>query len=340
MFNLRVFEGKTIFITGATGLIGRKIVNDLVRHNTYAPENPIRVIALVRDIKKAKAVFASDIFEQIEFVNCDVCALKPENKAVDYIIHGASQTSSKAFVNQPVETTLTAINGTLNLLEFAKQNPVKGFVYLSTMEVYGSPDTDEKIFEDHSTNLNTMKVRSCYPESKRMCENLCTSYVAEYGVPVRVARLTQTFGPGVQYNDGRVFAEFARCVIEHRNIVLNTKGETKRNYLYVDDAVNAIFTILVKGENGKAYNVANEDTYCSIYEMAKLVAEQCAKPPLMVVTNTPANIEQFGYAPTLKMNLATDELKKLGWSAKIGLLESFMAMIEAMQKEKSLNYDK
>jgi nucleoside-diphosphate-sugar epimerase len=253
--------------------------------------------------------------------------------SVDYIIHGASQTSSKAFVNEPVETSLTAIKGTLNMLEFSKVNPIKGFVYLSTMEVYGSPDTDEKIFETHSTNLDTMRKRSCYPESKRMCENLCTSYFSEYGVPTRVARLTQTFGPGVQYNDSRVFAEFARCAIEHRDIVLNTEGKTMRNYLYVDDAVDAILTILAKGENGKAYNVANEDTYCSIYEMAKLVAEKCVNPPISVKINIPENIEQFGYAPTLKMNLATDELKKLGWQANIGLLESFKAMIDSMKTD-------
>ncbi len=333
MIDLEMFAGKTIFITGATGLIGKSLINTLAQYNLCMHRSPIKIIALIRDEIKATRTFSENVLKQINFLKSDVCTLKAENLSVDYIIHGASQTSSKVFVKEPVETIMTSIKGTLNLLEFARQNPVKGFVYLSSMEVYGSPNTDEKIFEDHVTNLDTMKVRSCYPESKRMCENLCTSYGSEYGIPIKVARLTQTFGPGVHYTDGRVFAEFARCVIENRDIVLNTTGETKRNYLYIDDAVNAILTILQKGETGKAYNVANEDTYCSIYEMAKLISEQCATPPISVKINPASNITQFGYAPALKMNLATNELKKLGWSAKVGLLDSYKAMIADMQKQ-------
>lgn len=127
-----------------------------------------------------------------------------------------------------------------------------------------------------------MSVRACYPESKRMCENLCACYMKEYGVPVNIVRLTQTFGPGVEYDDGRIFAELARCVIEKRDIVLHTKGETKRNYLFTKDAVNAIITVLLHGENGQAYNAANEETYCSILEMANMVAKKCGKGDIKV----------------------------------------------------------
>ena len=263
----------------------------------------------------------------------DICDLKAEQIGVDYIIHAASQTSSKAFVNQPVETINTAIKGTAAVLEFARVNKVKSFVYLSSMEVYGSPDNDEKISEEYGTNLDTMKVRSCYPESKRMCENLCVSYFSEYGVPVKIIRLTQTFGEGVEYNDGRVFAEFARCAIEGRDIILKTKGETKRNYLYLDDAVDAVFTVLLKGENGNAYNAANEDTYCSIYDMAKLVSERCAGNKIKVVICEQQDISKFGYAPALKMNLSTEKLKRLGWQAKTNLEDMFHILIEDMKKK-------
>ena len=121
-----------------------------------------------------------------------------------------------------------------------------------------------------------MKVRTSYPESKRMCESLCTAYASQYSVPVKVLRLTQTFGPGVRYDDGRVFAEFARCAIERRNIVLHTDGATRRSYLYTADAVSAILTVLLKGIAGEAYNAANEATFCSIREMAQLVCSECA----------------------------------------------------------------
>lgn len=206
----------------------------------------------------------------------------------------------------------------------------RGIVYLSSMEVYGSPLNDLKIDEKHGTNLDTMKVRSCYPESKRMCESLCASYSSEFGVPAKVVRLTQTFGPGVKYDDGRVFAEFARCAIERRNIVLKTKGETRRSYLYTEDAVNAILTVLYNGIPGQAYNAANEETYCSIYEMAKMVAGRFGDNSVKVLVEE-TNPEKLGYAPVLYMNLDTTKLHNLGWKAKFNLESMYQNMIEDMK---------
>lgn len=310
-----------ILISGATGLIGQALVRSLISTDAY-------VIAAVRNREKAIKLLGKES-ERLKYLVCDITSMKIGVMDVDYIIHAASQTSSKAFVNEPVETIMTAIQGTKNMLDIARKSKVKGFVYLSTMEVYGSPSTNEKIDENHSTNLNTMKVRSCYPESKRMCENLCVSYANEYGVPAKIVRLTQTFGPGVSYDDGRVFAEFARCVIEEKDIILHTKGETRRNYLYIKDAVNAILTVLKKGDIGEAYNAANEETYCSIYEMACLVAEKCANNTIKVIINE-AEENQFGYAPVLSMNLDTSKLRELGWMPTCGLERMFNEMIKYM----------
>ncbi len=176
-----------------------------------------------------------------------------------------------------------------------------------------------------------MQPRSCYPESKRLCEVLCASWQKEYGVPVRVLRLTQTFGPGVRYDDGRVFAEFARCVIEGRDIVLKTEGLTCRSYLYTADAVSAILTVLLRGSDGEAYNAANEETYCSIREMADLAARECAEGKIKVRIEADKDPSVFGYAPTLHMNLDTSKLRALGWHPSCGLAESYRRMIKSMQ---------
>lgn len=312
-------------ITGATGLIGSALIKKLIEENSI-------VYALIRNEEKAKHIFKDCNSENLKFIISDITELQPKDLGIEYIIHAASETSSKSFVNKPIETINTAIKGTTNILEFAKANPIKSFVYLSSMEVYGTPLTDEKIYENHGTSLDTMAVRSCYPESKRMCENICTSYFSEFGIPVKVVRLTQTFGEGVAYNDGRVFAEFSRCAIEEKNIILKTKGETKRNYLYLQDAVSAILTVLYKGENGNAYNAANEETYCSIYEMAKMIAEKCADNKIDVIIEEQTDLSRFGYAPTLKMNLSTEKLKSLGWRAEKNLEEMFRIMIEDMKK--------
>lgn len=318
-------NGKRMVVTGATGLIGSNLVLILLEVSKYL-ESPISIVVLVRNKEKAERIFG----DNVEYIVGDVCDDINVAGDVDYIIHGASQTSSKAFVNEPVETINIAYSGTKNILELARIKDVKGLVYLSSMEVYGSPQTDDKIDEFYHSNLDTMNPRNSYPESKRMCESLCTSYYSEYGVPARVVRLTQTFGPGVAYNDGRVFAEFARCAIEGKDIVLHTKGDTKRNYLYTGDAVTAILLVLIKGESGLAYNAANEDTYCSIYEMAELVCKLGKHESKVRVEIEPES--NYGYAPVLCMNLNSERLKQIKWKPYKNLEEMFVELISYMNQ--------
>ncbi len=328
MKDFSAFEGKRVLITGANGLIGRALTSRLVQCGAT-------VIAMVRNEQKARAVFSDIDDGSIEYLVADVTTVEARNINADYVIHGASITSSRAFIEKPVEVIMSAVLGAKNLLEIARVNNVKSFVYLSSMEIYGAPSDDAKILETNASNLNTMTPRSGYPESKRLCECLCASYAVQYGVPTKVVRLTQTFGEGVSYDDSRVFAEFARCILEKRDIVLKTKGETKRNYLYTEDAVEAIMTVLLFGDVGEAYNAANENTYCSIYEMAKIVANNFGEGQVKVRIEEENDISRFGFAPTLKMNLDCSKLRSLGWHAHVGLETAFERMIEYMKNIKT-----
>ncbi len=327
--DISFFDHAKILVTGASGLIGKAIVTKLLSEGSGSAE----VYALVRDEGKARRVFSRLPQERLHYLVGDMCELKAENLGIHYIIHGASKTASREFIDEPVEVIRTSILGTERLLEFARANPVKGFVYLSSMEVYGTPLTDEKVTEQSATNLDTMHVRSSYPESKRLSECLCAAYASEYSVPAKVVRLTQTFGCGVDYNDGRVFAEFARCAIEGRDIVLKTKGETKRCYLDVSDAVDAILTVLAYGKSGEAYNAANEESYCSVYELAEMVAREFGRGKVKVRIEDYGDAEKLGYAKTLKMNLSAAKLRELGWSPQISLKATFDSMICDMKKQ-------
>lgn len=316
-------NGKRILVTGATGLIGQALIKKLL---TYEGAT---VFAVVRDRAKADRIFSAYPKGRIQYLICDVRDLKAEDLGIDYVIHGAGFTASRDFVERPVDVITSAVQGMLQVLDFARVNHVKSLAYLSTMEVYGAPQSDEKIYENAASNLDTMCARSSYPESKRLCECLCFAYFAQYGVPTKVIRLTQTFGEGVAYEDKRVFAEFARCAIEGRDIALKTKGRTMRNYLYTEDAVSAILTVLLAGRDGEAYNAANEATYCSIYEMAQMVAQNFGRGKVRVLIQTDAD-NHAGYAPELKMNLSCEKLRQLGWQPATDLATAFDRMIQSM----------
>lgn len=302
-------RNKTILITGATGLIGASIVKALGYANKNRNLN-LRLIALVRNVKRAEERLKKIHKDgMLEFAVGSVEYLPQIEDGIDYIIHGASQTNSREFVEHPVETIRTAVLGTENLLRMAKDKRVKGFVYLSSMEVYGYPRKGHKVVEDEIGAFTPLNLRNSYPISKIISETMCCSYASEYGVSAMIVRLAQTFGPGVNYNDNRVFAYFARCVKEKKNIVLKTKGETERCYLYTTDAVTAILTIMLKGEAGKAYNAADENTYCSILEMAEKVAKFGGIEVEYDIQDETLN----GFPKTLYMYLDTTALKELGW---------------------------
>lgn len=303
------FRRKSFFITGATGLIGFSLIRVLLEANKEY-ELDLKVYALVRDLKRANNKFKEfEKNEALELCLGSVEELPLISDSVDYIVHGASQTLSKEMVDHAVETIETAVNGTKNLLELAREKKTDSFVYLSSMEMYGHPVKGHKVTEDEAGMLSPLILRNSYPISKLMCESMCCAYASEYGVPAKIARLTQTFGPNVNYNDTRIFSYFASCVSEGKDIVLKTKGESERSYLFSTDAATAILVILLKGKNGQAYNCADERTYCSIADMA----EKVAKDGGVRVRYEVEDEEKNGFPKPVYMDLDTTLLKGLGW---------------------------
>lgn len=332
--NWDLLRNKTVLVTGATGLIGSQLVMSLL--NANAEKNlDLKVIAVVRNKQKAEKTFKYADDKSLEFIVQDI--LKPFNieSTVDYIVHGASMTGSKDFVDYPVETIKTAIQGTENILELAKEKSIDGMVYLSSLEVYGVVDFSiDKVTEDMFGTIDPMSVRSSYSEGKRMVECLCSSYASEYKIPIKVARLCQTFGAGVNYSDNRVFAQFARSIIEGKDIVLKTDGSTERNYCYIRDAIAGILTLLLNGESGQAYNIANKDTLISIRGMAEMLIEKYPESGSKLVFDIAEDATKLGYNPKVKMNLDTQKIEKLGWKAEVGLEVMFEHLIESMKLNK------
>ncbi len=324
-------DGSSILITGATGLIGVHMVLTLLCCNRIN-KTRIKIYALVRNEKKANDIYASLLYrEDIELVIGDITKEIYINDNIDFIIHCASITRSESMIKNPTMVIKTSVFGTNNILDFAVKKNIKSFVYVSSMEMYGTfeePAVDVK--ETQLGNINPLKVRSNYPESKRMCENMCIAYLTEYGIPIKIARLAQTFGAGILPSENRVFAQFAKSVIENKDIVLHTSGTSEGNYCYTRDAICGILIILLKGVNGEAYNVSNENSHTTIADMALLVASDIAKNKIKIKFDIPeTNI--YGYAVETKMKLNSDKLKKLGWQPQVNLKEAYIRLIKSMK---------
>ena len=324
---LKELKNKTILVTGATGLVGSTLIKTILEYASFTHSN-IKVIAFGRNKEKMMKMFEKYVNNKnLSVLVGDVNSKIEIEENIDYIIHTAAVTKSKVLKDCPVETTLTAILGTKNVLDLASEKHIEGMVYLSSMEAYGTFEKSFTVNEEMLGYIDLKNVRNGYAESKRMCEFLCNAYFTEYNVPVKSARLAQTFGAGVPVDDTRIFASIARDVINKENIVLHTKGLSEANYCYISDTINAILTILIKGVNGETYNIANENCHTTIRDMANMVCENIADGNIKVVFDIPEDISVNGYAPDTKMKLSSEKLRGLGWKPQYDLENSYQRLI-------------
>lgn len=318
----------TFLITGATGLIGSSLI-----HCLLALHANVRIVAPVRNVEKAKRKFDPQELGCIHLIECDLTKFEYASlNKVDYIVHCAAPTSSKFFVEHPVDTFSSIYDVTKALLDFAVQKKTKGFVYLSSLEVYGEVnDSSCLVTENVQGYLDPLSVRSSYPMAKRATENLCCLYASQYGIPVKIARLTQTTGAGIAKDDNRVIAQFARMAAKEENIILHTTGESARPYCYTMDCVSGILFVLLRGKSGEAYNVANEKTYISARELAEFVRDNInSSIEVRVELN-----DNMGYAPVSRLKLSSAKLQRLGWRARYSLKEIFDRLIEYLSKDQN-----
>lgn len=314
---------KRFYITGATGIVGQQLIRSLLlKKNSY-------IVAQVRDLNSAKRLFG-DATSNIEFFKQDIDEPIKYTGDVDYIVHAAAPTSSSYFVEHPVGTIKTIVDGTMHIMDFAITKHVKSIVFLSSMEIYGTSTKEDPITENDQFYCELLSARSSYPQAKRLAETLCFAYFSEHNVPVKIVRLAQVIDKKINPRDNRVVSMFAKAAINSENISLATDGKAKQTYIGIDDATSAIIRILFDGKNGQAYNVANPDTYCSIREFAEMVASDIAQNKIKVTTK---NINSGIYPPNRTINLCVDKLTKLGWRPSKNLIDIFQE-IYATKKTK------
>ena len=228
----------------------------------------------------------------------------------------------------PLETYTLAIDSTRMILDYGSRHKVKSIVYISSIECYGQIFTTNLLSESDQGYIDLSSPRSSYPMGKRSAEYLCVAYAIQKKIPVRIARLTQTFGAGISKNDNRVFAQFARSIVEGRDIVLHTLGESAKPYLYTTDCVEGLLYILLKGVDGEVYNVANDDSFVSIRSLAEYLCAEFNPEVKVRVELHP----EMGYAPITILNLSSAKLKSLGWSPHYDLHTMFERLIKSLRE--------
>lgn len=268
------FFNKSILITGGSGFLPAYLVEYFLFLNQKYKKQTICVIILVRDLQKAKKRFKNYLINNyFKIYKHDVAEYFNYGGEIDFIIHAASQASPKFYGLDPVGTFSPNVIGTNNLLKLGFEKKIKSFLFFSSSEVYGnSIDFLHKdILETDFGEIDPNKVRSCYSLSKKMGENICRSWSKQFGIEVKIVRPFHTYGPGMSLDDGRVYADFVRSVVNKKNITINSDGKAIRSYCYVKDATIGFLKVLTSGKSNFPYNIGNPNETYSVNELAKII---------------------------------------------------------------------
>jgi len=321
-------KNQCILVTGATGMLASYFSFMLMYLNEHHGFN-IHLILLARKMESLNQVFGENL-EKTTLIVQDVSEDIYFDGKIDYIIHAAGAASPYYIINDPVGIIKANTLGTFNVLELARKAKTKKVIFTSTREVYGKVENKEVIAESDMGVVDPLDSRSCYPESKRIAETLLKSYSNQYKVHFNTLRIAHTYGPGMQtQNDGRVMADFINNAKENLDITLNSSGNDERAFCYITDAVEAMFRVLIKGNNNEAYNIANETEPITIIELAELI--QTVSGNQKEVFAGKDNVSKPGYCNYKRVKLNTSKIEILGWRPEVSLKEGLAKTLKAIK---------
>lgn len=324
----KIFDNKTILITGATGMLAAYLSFFLLFLRKEKNIN-LKLIALCRTKSKAEMAF-KDYLDKPYFklLLQDVCDPIQYDGNIDFIFHLAGNASPHFINTDPVGIVKSNMLGTFNILELAKEKKTLKVIFASTREVYGKNEMEESLTETSFGTIDPMENRSCYPESKRAAETIFRSYFLQYGVCFNALRIAHSYGPGMNlHSDGRVMADLIGNVVDGKDIELKSTGEALRAFCYITDAVTGIFFAALKGEPGEAYNLANETEEISIRNLAQMLVSLRTDKELKVIFNIPET--NMGYCNYKRVGLNTNKIEELGWKPNVGLKEGCQRTIDS-----------
>lgn len=324
------FENKSIMISGATGLIGSMLIDVIMKKNDEGLNCTVYALGRseIRMKSRFEYCFDNSLFVFVEYdVNKELHF--DWNIKIDYILHLASNTHPMQYSTDPIGTITTNIIGVKNLLDFAVEHKTSRFVFASSIEIYGENRGDvEKFNEKYCGYIDCNTMRAGYPESKRCGEALCQAYKAQKNLDIVISRLTRSYGPTLLKTDTKALSQFLHKAVTEENIVLKSEGNQFYSYLHVMDSVSGLLTVLLRGENGEAYNISDDASDIILRDLATIIANYSGKK---IVFEIPDAIESAGYSKATKARLDSKKLQELGWSAKYDIKSGIERTIDILK---------
>lgn len=321
----RRLDGKTVMLSGATGMIGMCLTDLLMLRGG------IRVIAISRNEALARQRLGRYWDRpEFRFVSCDVGGELLECGPVDCVIHAASNTHPRLYSQDPIGTISANVQGTANLLEYGASHGAGQFCFLSSVEIYGENRGDvERFQESYLGYLDCNTLRAGYPEGKRLGEALCNAYREARGLDFVIPRLSRVYGPTMLKSDSKAISQFIKKAAAGEDIVLKSRGDQEYSYTFVTDAAAAVLWCMAFGTPGEAYNVADERSDITLKELARSLAGIAGT---RVVFELPDETEQKGYSTATRALLDGAKLRELGWEARVHMAEGLRCVVESWRE--------
>lgn len=284
------------------------------------------VVAVGRSVERLKTRFG-------KYGDRVVIVTSPEDldadMHLDYIVHLASTTHPKAYVEDPIGTIDCNVVMTKSWLECAARMPGCRFVFASSVEIYGRNRGDVESFDEaYCGYIDSNTLRAGYPESKRCGEALCQAYSKQKNVDFVIPRIARVYGPTLLRTDTKALSQFLGNALRGEDIVLKSEGLQYFSYLHVHDAVTGILFVMLKGNSAEAYNIADEASDITLRDLASLVASQAG---LKVIFELPDNAERVGYSTATVARLNPRKLLQLGWTAEYTIHTGISQTLKALR---------
>jgi UDP-glucuronate decarboxylase len=275
----KAFSGSRILLCGGAGFLGRYFSSVFAYLNAHVLASPCRVI--ICDNLITSGQMGAHVVERngFSFKQHDIIKPLRLNTRLDYIIQAAGIASPYYYRKYPLETLEVATTGTKQMLRLGVKHKLKGFLFFSSSEIYGDPDPRHvPTPESYRGNISCLGPRACYDESKRLGETVCAIYHQLYGVPTRMVRPFNVYGPGMQETDYRVLPNFASRILSGQPLHIYGSGKQTRTFCYVTDALAGFFKVLLFGGNGQVYNIGNPVPEISMMELARTLERVMGRP--------------------------------------------------------------